>query len=74
MRKKKRKTTRTRTTRKKNNYQQRHEHPRISEMDHVKAKNYFSKIPNPITAYVKGSTLRQYNFKIVDFLDNGYGE
>ena len=43
-------------------------------MKHVKEKDYFSKIPNPITAYVKGSTLRQYNYKIVDFLDNGYGE
>jgi len=43
-------------------------------MDHMKAMDYFSKIPYPITAYVKNSTLRQYNYKIVDFLDNIYGE
>ena len=42
-------------------------------MDTVKAKDYFSEIPNPIDAYVGKSTLRQYNYKIVDFLDNGFG-
>jgi hypothetical protein len=32
---------------------------RISEMAHVKTKDYFSKIPNPVTTYVRESTLRQ---------------
>ena len=46
--KKKKKATKTRTFR------------RISEMAHVKTKDYFSKIPNPVTTYVRESTLRQY--------------
>ena len=43
---------------------------RISKMNNVKTADYFSKIPNPIKGYVSSkSSLRQYNYKIVGFLD-----
>ena len=39
-----------------------------------KAQDYFSKIPNALTGLVGRSSLRQYNYKIVAFLDSLFGE